>query len=269
MENRSVKGCIVSRNEARELLLQPVGIRIRTIRVKLDNMYPGEFNLKKVADEAGFSENGLAKIETGSTSVQKLTVEYFERFFAKYNVPIGFFDKKPVSSMKPFYLGKPEDMLPYFNRFYESNGQKHPLDTRELPEIDDSDFRFYDPAIDTEQADVIETEEGGFLLDQVGVEITLNVYQVSTKQPLWEKRLNQMAVISPSELLNFERALRRDIDVLIRQYSELFGLKQQLKESQMREALLKARLYLRNQEQKSDDSSDLEREISALLDDVE
>jgi len=242
---------------------------MKEIRLKLEGMYPGEFNLKKVADEAQFSENGLAKAETGQTNVQQGTIDVFERYYAKFNVPVGFFNKQPVNTMKPFYLGKPEDMLPYFDRFYKDNGQKHFLDTRELPEIDDADFLTYDCPIDTNAPDVVETEDGGFLLNRVGVEIILRTYQVATGLPLWEKRLNQMVIISPNELHHFERALRRDADVLVRQYSEMFELKQQLKESRMREALLKARLLLRSQKQKSDDISDLDREISALLDEVE
>lgn len=269
MEDESIKGYIVSRNETKELLSQPVGIRIRHIRLKLDAIYPGEFNLKKVADELGLSENGFAKVEKGNTNVQDGTVDLSEKYFGKFNVPLGFFEKKPVSSMKPFYLGKQQDMLQYFDLFYEANGQKHFLDTRALPELDDADFLYWDMPIDTEQSDVVEGEDGGYLLNQVGVEITLNVYQVSTQQQLWEKRLNQMVVISPTELSHFEKALRRDVDVLTRQYSEIFGLQQQLKESQMRETFLKARLYLRNQEQKTEVDTDLEREISALLDEIE
>ena len=130
MDDQSVKGQIVSRNEIRELLSKPPGVRIREIRLKLEAMYPGEFNLKKVADEAGFSENGLTKAEKGSTTVQKATVELAEEYFVKFNVPVGFFDKKPISSIKPFYLGKQEDRLPYFDLFYEANGQKHFLDAR-------------------------------------------------------------------------------------------------------------------------------------------
>jgi len=148
-------------------------------------------------------------------------------------------------------------------------GQKHFLDARELPQIEDADYRYSDNVIDTSQDDVIQDDDGGYLLTQIGVEITLNAYQVSTREPLWEKRLNQMAVIHPKELHHFEKALQRDVDVLIRQYSDLFSLQQQLKDSQIREALLKARLYLRNQEQRTKANTDLDREISALLDEVE
>lgn len=269
MENQSVKGLIVSRNETKELLSQPVGIRIREIRSKLEAIYPGEFNLKKVAQDVIYSENGLTKLEKGNTNPHDETIETFTKFYGLFNVPSGFLDKEPASSMKPFYLGKQEDMLPYFDRFYEVNGQKHFLDTRELPEIEDADYRYSDNSIDIYQSDVTEEEDGGPLLTQIGVEITLNAYQVSTRQPLWEKRLNQMAVISPNELHHFEKALRRDVDVLIRQYSELFSLRKQLKESKMREALLKARLHLKNQEQQTEADTDLEREISALLDEIE
>lgn len=271
MGNQSVKGFIVSRNATKELLSQPVGIRIKEMRLKLEAIYPGEFNLKKVADELGLSENGLAKIEKGNTNVQDGTVDLSDKYFAKFNVPSRFFEKEEAKIIKPvyFYLGKQVDKLPYFDSFYEANGQKHFLDIRELHEIEDADYRYSDNSIDIYQDDVTEEEDGGPLLTQIGVEITLNAYQVSTRQPLWEKRLNQMAVISPNELHHFEKALRRDVDVLIRQYSELFSLHKQLKESQLREALLKARLYLRNQEQQTEADTDLEREISALLDEIE
>lgn len=242
MENQSAKGYIVSRIEIKELLLLKVGVRIRSLRLKLEGIYPGEFNLKKVAKELGLSENGLTKTEKGNTTVQDVTVELAENYFSKFNVPLGFFDKVPVKTMKPFYLGKQTDMLPYFDLSYETNGQKHFLDSRELPEIDNSYFRYCDPSIDTEQADVIQTDDGGFELTQVGIEVTLNVYQASTQTPLWEKRITQMAVISPSELLHFEKALRRDADVLIRQYSEMFSLQMQLKESQTREQKLKSQI---------------------------
>ncbi|AWP26343.1 hypothetical protein [Paenibacillus sp. Cedars] len=265
MVDQSVNGQIVSRNEIRELLLKPPGTRMKEIRLKLEGMYPGEFNLKKVADEAKFSENGLAKAETGQTNVQQGTVDVFERYYAKFNVPVGFFDKQPVDTMKPFYLGKQEDRLPYFDRFYEANGQKHFLDVRELPEIEDADYRYSDNAIDTSQNDVLEDEDGGYLLSEIGVEITLNAYQVSTGEPLWEKRLNQMAVISPNELPHFEKALRREVDVLVRQYSQLYSLQEQLKDSQTRQGLLELQIALKDKDQKSEYDSALERLIGTLL----
>ncbi|CAM3830292.1 helix-turn-helix domain-containing protein [Paenibacillus lactis] len=264
MEN--VKGSIISRNETMELLSQPVGIRIRQIRLKLDGMYPGEFNLKKVADELGLSENGLAKIEKGNTNVQEGTVDLSEKYFARFNVPLGFFQKKPASSMKPFYLGKEEDMLPYFNRFYEANGQKHFLDDRELPQIDnDGDYPYYDPTIDVEGWDVSQDENGEPVLNQLGVEINLSVYQVSTKQLLWVKRLNQMAVISPNELQYFEKALCRDVEVIVKQYSQMYALQEQLQDSQTRQSLLEMQIALKDKDQKSESDSALERLIGTLL----
>jgi len=231
-------------------------------------MYSGEFNLKKVANELGLSENGLAKVEKGTTNVQAATVELAERYFSMFNVPFGFFDKEPISSMQPFYLGKQDDMLPYYDRFYEVNGQKHFLDTRSLPEIDYAEFRYYDAAIDTAQADVVEGEDGGLILNQIGVEITMNVYQVSTGQPLWEKRMNQMAVISPTELGNLEKALRRDIDVLIRQYSQMFAMQEQLKEAQLRETLLKGQVQ-KSLKGSSDTDSNADDQIKALIDEID
>lgn len=164
MENQSVKGYIFSRNETKELLSQPIGIRIKEIRLKLDAIYPGEFNLKKVAQDVIYSESGLTKLEKGNTNPHDETIETFTKYYGLFNVPSGIFDKNPVSSMKPFYLGKQEDMLPYFDRSYEVRGQMHFLDDRKLPEIEDADFRYSDNAIDTSQDDVLEDEDGGYIL---------------------------------------------------------------------------------------------------------
>lgn len=265
MENQSVKGCIVSRNEIMELLGKKVGIRAKVIRMKLEEMYPKEFSAKRVADKAKLSENGYAKMETGKTTVQDDTILLLNEFYGYYNVPVGFFEREPVSTMKPFYLGKPEDMLPYFDQSYEANGQKHFLDKRELPEIEDADYRYSDNAVDTSQYDVLEDEDGGYVLTEIGVEITLNAYQVSTREPLWEKRLNQMTVISPNELPHFEKALRREVDVLVRQYSQLHSLQEQLKDSQTRQSLLELQIALKDKDQKSEYDSALERLIGTLL----
>jgi len=55
---------------------------------------------------------------------------------------------------------------------------------------------------------------------------TLNAYQGFTKEPLWDKRLSQMTVISPNERPHFEQALRREVDVVVRQYSKMYELKE-------------------------------------------
>lgn len=269
MDNGSFNGQIISRREIKKLLLEPEGIRMKELRLKLADMYPGEFTLKAVAKGARYSENGYAKIESGETNIQSKTNEEFTKFFGNYNVPAGFFDENPDIMMKPFYLGKKEDMLPYFDHFYEANGQKHFLDPRELPEIDNSDFRYYEPSIDETQSDVIEGEDGGYLLNQIGVEVTLSAYQVSTGIPLWEKRLNPMASIDPGELHQFEKALQRDIAVLVKQYSELFSLRRQLNDHEQKNALLDRLLQAyRRTESIQPTDSEFDNYVNSLLDEI-
>ncbi|OUS74848.1 hypothetical protein B1748_19900 [Paenibacillus sp. MY03] len=265
MENQSVNGQTLLPDEIRNLLLKLPGFRMKQIRLKLNAMYPGEFTLKSVAKAAKYSESGYAKLESGETiNPQDETIRVFSEYFSNYNVPLGFFDKTPVGSVEPFFLGKQEDMLPYFDSYHKEFGQKHPLDSRELSDIDD-DYVYSDYAIDVDQDDAEESEDGGYTLNQIGIEVTLNAYQVSTGSILWARRLNQMAAIPMNELSNFEKAVRREVNGVISQYSQMQSLQEQLQDSQTRQRLLEMQVALKEKDQKSDSDSSLERLIGTLL----
>jgi len=205
MNKDAIRGRIISKKEIRDIMKQPVGNRMKLIRLALEDIYPSEFNLKKVAKEMQMSENGYAKVETGTTNVQTATVELAQQYYSKFNLPEGFFDKDPINHLDSFYLGKEEDKLPYFNDYYEDMGQKHYLDERDLPEITKDNYRYWDSSFDIDQPDVDRTEDGEYQLNTIGIEITLNVYQPSTGQILSEKRLNEMAEISPRDLKPYRR----------------------------------------------------------------
>lgn len=267
MNKDVTRGRIISKKDIRDIMKQPVGSRMKLIRLALNEIYPGEFNLKKVAEEIQISENGYAKVETGTTNVQDGTKGLAHKYYSKYNVPKGIFYEDSINNLGSFYLGKDEDKLPYFDAHYEFCGQKHFLDERVLTEITKDNYRYWDASFDIDQPDVDRTEDGEYQLNTFGIEITLNVYQSSTGQVLWEKRLNEMAEISPRDLNNLERAVRKDIDVIIKQYSELFRLQKELKAIQHRESLLSVQLQLSEKKEPSKSFSELEREMRKWMED--
>lgn len=74
-----------------------------------------------------------------------------------------------------------------------------------------------------------------------------------------------MAVTSPNELHYFEQALRRDVDVIVRQYSQMHALQEQLQDSQTRQRLFEMQIALKDKDKKSESDSALERLIGTLL----
>ncbi|WP_054941698.1 helix-turn-helix domain-containing protein [Paenibacillus ihuae] len=198
---------------------KPTGERLRIIRQKLNDMYNGEFTIKKVAEQCGLTYHGLRKLETGDSEPRKSTVLVLADF---YNVPLN--SLYPRDDVKfeldyTFFLGKKEEMLLYFDDQIEEWGQPHMLDPR----------REFPPHFDDSNVQEIEYENNGRpSLEDISIEVTLKVFQNKTNTMVLEKSINERAPISADEIDVIQNLIQQQVKVLSDYHVKLKQAKEQL-----------------------------------------
>lgn len=188
------KGKYIWDKELDAIMEMDLGGKLKIIRQMLNEIYPGEFTRQAVtnllkAEERFISYQGLKNLEerkninSRSATLRELALHY--------NVPIELFiPSKQERPLNGFFLGKQEDVIPFFDAHYKNCGTIHPGDPRDsellietYPEMLD-----YEGDID-DTDDCIYEEDGAIKLDRVRVEFVMRIYQGKGNNVLMEKKI--------------------------------------------------------------------------------
>jgi len=130
------RGRLVQTRELSLLLNQTIWYKLSYIREELDDMYPGEYSIKNVADSAGISLQGLRDAE-GYPRGQEGNVitpreSTLDKLAEAYVIPRRILDDDCTpEEVGGFFLGKIEDKDAFFDGFYFTYRQQHKYDTRD------------------------------------------------------------------------------------------------------------------------------------------
>lgn len=202
-----------------ELLGKSTGEKLRIIREKLDGMYPGEYSIKKVAEQCGLTYHGIRKLETGESEPRKSTVHVLADY---YNVPLSVIsadtvvaDSGPslILDTQTFFLGKKEDMSLYFDDYLAEWGQPHILDPRREMYFDFEE----DPQIQKVEYD----ESGNPSLNDISIEISIKVFQNKTDAKVLERNITERSPFSEEDIDKLQDLIRQQVKLVSDYYMKL------------------------------------------------
>lgn len=179
-----------------KLVGKSTGEKLRIIREELEEIYPGEFTLSKVAEKCDeITYHGLRKLELAEGEPRKSTVRVLTDF---YNIPVSLIYESGLKLNQHFFLGKKEDMESYKAIESEVLSVTH----QEYSELD-------------------LTEDGFIQTNDISIDISIRVYQQNTGVKIMENLIQDKVPFSEDDLDNLRDMIRQQVKVLSDYYSKL------------------------------------------------
>lgn len=184
-----------------------IGKKLRFVRENLEQIYSRrEFSRGKAAKAAGISYQGLKNIEEEIN--QRPYNGTIELLCKVYDLPLKLItDKDYCDSLEGFMIGKPKEKEHFFEGYYRTNLQRHILDPQ-YGALHSEDTHI---DIDTEAYDVIHSEDGSIGFDRNTIEISLKLYQTSTKSSIGDYLIVEETVLAPEDIEHLKAMIQREV----------------------------------------------------------
>ena len=184
-----------------------IGKKLLFVRETLEELHSKkEFSRGKVA-KAGMSYQGLKNIEEEHNKrPYNGTIELLCRI---YDLPLKLFtDEGYCNAQDGFLIGKRESKEQFFEDFYRMNFHRNRLDPRygEMPP-DESEH----VDIDTDAYDVIHNDDGSISFDRYTIEISLKMYQTSSKSIIGNDVIVENTVLAPEDVAHLKEVIQREV----------------------------------------------------------
>ncbi|MDH6670129.1 transcriptional regulator with XRE-family HTH domain [Paenibacillus sp. LBL] len=184
-----------------------IGKKLRFVRETLEEMHSKkEFSRGKVAKAAGMSYQGLKNIEEEHN---KRPYNGTIKLLCKvYDLPLKLFtDEEYCNSLEGFLLGKQSNKEKFFENYYKMNFNRHPLDPSYCVHIDEGEYFDIDP----EAYDVIHNDDGSISFDRYTVEISLKMYQTSSRSLVSDSRIIEETVLTSDDVEHLKELIQREV----------------------------------------------------------
>lgn len=188
-----------------------IGKKLRFVRETLEQIHSKkEFSRGKVAKAAGLSYQGLKNIE--EEIIKRPYNGTIELLCKIYDLPLKLFtDADYCKMLEGFLIGKHEEKKQFLESYYRLNFHRHALDPNHGV-LSSNEGKHDD--IDSEAYDVIHNVDGSITFDRYTIEISLKVYQTSTKSLIDENVIVEEAVLAPDDVEHLKGLIKREAEYM-------------------------------------------------------